>query len=88
MKRGLMSVLLGVLLLAGFGKQGLCEKWPGVDEAVVSKVATEANRPPREPFIPLEGDALLFAFLMAGVVGGFVGGYYFRDLFPRRRSGD
>ena len=61
-----------------------CEaKWIGVDEAVVEKFAKEANRPPREPWINTDqGDLLLFVFLLAGAGGGFVGGYYFRELFP------
>ena len=60
-------------------------KWPGVDETVVEKFAKQAGRPPREPFINTDqGDLLLFVFLMAGVIGGFVGGYYFRELFPLR----
>ena len=58
-------------------------KWAGVDETVVEKFATAAGRPPREPFINTDqGDLLLFVFLVAGTVGGFVGGYYFRELFP------
>ena len=82
-----------VILVAAFGLflvsllwSGLatCEaKWIGVDEAVVEKFAKEANRPPQEPWINTDqGDLLLFVFLLAGAVGGFVGGYYFRDLFP------
>ncbi|MGD0092296.1 MAG: hypothetical protein ABSE73_20460, partial [Planctomycetota bacterium] len=60
--------------------------WQGVDETVVEKVAREAGRPPREPFINTDqGDLLLFCFLVAGVIGGFVAGYCFRGLFPPRR---
>jgi hypothetical protein len=29
-----------------------------------------------------QGDLLLFFFLVAGTVGGFVAGYCFRELFP------
>lgn len=53
--------------------------WAGVDEAVVGKVAAEAGRHASAPLI--EGDLLLFAFLVAGIIGGFVLGYYFRTLF-------
>jgi cobalt/nickel transport protein len=60
------------------------EKWPGVDEAVVKKFAEQAGRPAWEPFINVEGDVLLFCFLVAGTVGGFVAGYYYRELFPSR----
>ncbi len=57
-------------------------KWSGVDETVVEKFADEAGRPARDPYINVgEGDMLLFCFLVAGAIGGFVGGYYFRILF-------
>jgi hypothetical protein len=57
------------------------ERWPGVDETVVERVAVAAGRTPwTVPFAP-EGDALLFAFLLAGLVGGFVLGYTYRALF-------
>lgn len=58
--------------------------WPGVDEAVVERVAAEAGRHPwRTPFA-LDGDVLLFSFLVAGIVGGFVLGYGYRALFHER----
>ena len=57
-------------------------KWSGVDETVVEKFASDAGRPARDPYINVgEGDMLLFCFLLAGSVGGFVLGYYFRVLF-------
>jgi ABC-type cobalt transport system substrate-binding protein len=63
-------------------------KWPGVDETVVEKVAREAGRPPREPIINTDhGDLLLFCFLVAGAIGGFILGYCFRALFPPRGRG-
>jgi cobalt/nickel transport system permease protein len=63
------------------------EKWQGVDETVVEKYANEHGHPPKASLIELKGDALLFAFLVAGAVGGFVMGYYFRDFMARKRSG-
>jgi ABC-type cobalt transport system substrate-binding protein len=55
--------------------------WTGVDEAVVEKIASEHGREARKPLIdPGEGDLLLFAFLLAGSVGGFAAGYYWRKL--------
>ena len=57
------------------------KSWEGVDEAVVEKVAKEHGREARDPLIdPGSGDLLLFAFLLAGAVGGFAAGYYWRDL--------
>lgn len=67
----------------------LAGSWAGVDETVVEKFATEAGRPARPPFINTDqGDLLLFLFLVAGIVGGFVMGYYFRVLFPPRSKPD
>ena len=57
----------------------LAGPWPGVDDAVVGKIAEAAGRHARAPLI--EGDLLLFCFLVAGIAGGFVLGYYFRALF-------
>ncbi len=57
------------------------EKWRGVDETVVEKVAGEHGRPARETLINTDqGDLLLFLFLLAGAVGGFAAGYYWRML--------
>jgi ABC-type cobalt transport system substrate-binding protein len=61
------------------------EKWSGVDKSVIEKVAKEHSREAREPFINTDqGDLLLFVFLLAGVVGGFLGGYYWKTLMGKR----
>jgi hypothetical protein len=61
------------------------DKWSGVDESVIEKVAKEHGREAREPFINTDqGDLLLFVFLLAGVVGGFIGGYYWRALTEKK----
>lgn len=60
-------------------------KWPGVDKVVIEDIASKAGRSAREPFINTDqGDLLLFMFLIAGAVGGFVAGYAYRSLakFP------
>jgi hypothetical protein len=69
------------------------EKWPGVDESVVEKYAKEQGREAREPLINTDqGDLLLFVFLLAGVTGGFIGGYYWRVLMvektPKIKKGE
>jgi len=68
------------------------EKWQGLDEKVVGRIAEEHGRPPKEPLINTgEGDLQLFVFLMAGVAGGFAAGYYWRALLdgrPDKNSGD
>jgi cobalt/nickel transport protein len=58
------------------------EKWAGVDESVIEKIAKENGREAAEPFI--DGDLLLFLFLIAGASGGFAAGYYWRKLTERR----
>lgn len=89
MKRSAIAAALALLII---GSAIACawaaeqEKWPGVDEAVVKKFAKDAGREAREPFI--EGDMLLFAFLVAGAAGGFMGGYFFRSIFPPREKGE
>jgi hypothetical protein len=75
-----------ILLTTPVCPAGPAASWPGVDEAVIGKIAEKAGRPAREPFINTDqGDLLLFVFLAAGIAGGFVAGYYFRVLFPPRR---
>lgn len=57
------------------------DKWSGVDESVIEKFATEHGREAKEPLINTDqGDLLLFVFLLAGAVGGFAAGYYWRTL--------
>lgn len=61
------------------------EKWPGVDESVVEKYAKEHGREAHEPLINTDqGDLLLFVFLLAGTVGGFAAGYYWRMLLVEK----
>ncbi|WP_438007689.1 hypothetical protein WME89_02500 [Sorangium sp. So ce321] len=73
--------LAAALWLAGCGGAS----WDGVDEAVVRRVAEDAGRHDTGPlFAGLEGDLLLFAFLWAGLLAGFVIGYYARVLFVER----
>ncbi len=86
MKRAVRWAVLTLAVAGGFSP-GIAQgaTWPGVDQAVVEKYATAAGRPPQPPlFNPGQGDLLPFAFLVAGAVGGFVAGYYFRELFPRK----
>lgn len=88
MKRVVVAALVLFSFMVMIGSESLAEeggKWPGVDESVVEKFAKAAGREPWEPFINTDqGDLLLFVFLLAGVLGGFVMGYNFRKLFPPR----
>jgi ABC-type cobalt transport system substrate-binding protein len=81
------GLLFALALTAVVGLADTDNKWPGVDEAVVQKFAENAGRPAREPFLNFgEGEMQLFLFLIAGTVGGFVVGYYYRDLFAPQPS--
>jgi len=85
MKRSLIATLILMALCAFFFSLWISAdaEWSGVDKSVVEKFAREAGRPPSEPLLNTErGDLLLFLFLIAGTAGGFVGGFYFRQLFP------
>jgi ABC-type cobalt transport system substrate-binding protein len=86
----LILIFAGLLLPEPWCATGHAASWSGVDETVIEKFAEKAGRPAREPFINTDqGDLLLFVFLLAGAVGGFAAGYWFRVLFPpRRRYGE
>lgn len=59
--------------------------WAGVDETVVEKYAEEHGRVARKPFINTDqGDLLLFVFLLAGAIGGFSAGYYWRKILEQK----
>lgn len=78
----LTIALVTTILLSFLPSEAHAERWGGVDESVIENVAEEAGREPAEPLINTDqGDLLLFVFLLAGTVGGFVGGYYYHKLF-------
>ena len=61
------------------------DKWQGVDESVVEKFAADHGRTSHEPLINTDqGDLLLFVFLLAGAMGGFVAGYSWRMLVSEK----
>ncbi|ABQ28324.1 hypothetical protein Gura_4181 [Geotalea uraniireducens Rf4] len=86
--RSYMLALIFFLLPCAFtpsSSASSAEKWTGVDESVVEKMAREHGREAREPFINTDqGDLLLFVFLLAGAVGGFAAGYYWRMLVAEK----
>jgi len=62
-------------------------QWHGVDESVIDKYAKEHGREAMTPLINTDqGDHLLFVFLLAGAVGGFAAGYYWRMLTEGKRK--
>jgi ABC-type cobalt transport system substrate-binding protein len=80
-------VLLPTVLFAFYFFTLAPQQWQGVDEAVVEKIAKEHGRQARRPLLdPGEGDLLLFAFLIAGVLGGFGAGYWWRSLTAEKRE--
>ncbi len=90
MKKMVLILTFAGFLLAGPAcPPGRAASWSGVDETVIEKFAEKAGRAVHEPFINTDqGDLLLFVFLVAGIVGGFIGGYNFRALFPPRRRNE
>jgi hypothetical protein len=87
MKKVILILTVAGFFLAGPAcPPGRTASWSGVDETVIEKFAEKAGRKAHEPLINTEqGDILLFVFLIAGMVGGFIGGYNFRILFPPGR---
>ena len=89
MMNRMLSIVAGAVFLGGLVSGSLYagEKWPGVDEAVVNRIAREHGRQERQSLVPAaEGDLQLFMFLMAGTVGGFVAGYYWRVLLEGKNK--
>ncbi len=87
--RKIMKILFLLPVLSfGILPPAFCQqKWPGVDESVVERYAREHGREAREPFINTDqGDLLLFAFLLAGAVGGFAAGYSWRMLVSEKKG--
>jgi hypothetical protein len=87
-KRAIWIVLFFILVTIHsslFTAAFASEKWQGVDESVVEKVAREHGREAKTSLINTDqGDLLLFVFLLAGVVGGFTAGYYWRVLMESK----
>lgn len=90
--RCLRTTLSALLLMAVFAAPAVyaAEKWPGLDEAVVNRIAREQGHPEKPALLPTaEGDLQLFLFLAAGAVGGFAAGYYWRVLLEgKKKTGD
>ena len=83
----LCALFLLTLARASLSASDAKTKWQGVDESVVEKVAHEHGRETHPPLINTDqGDLLLFVFLMAGAVGGFAAGYYWRSLTQQKEA--
>ncbi len=83
----LRASLTAIFMLAAIVVSSLpCrgENYEGIDKSIIEKAAEKAGRPATEPVINTDkGDLLLFLFLCAGAVGGFIMGYTFRGLFGK-----
>jgi ABC-type cobalt transport system substrate-binding protein len=84
-KNCLMILICSIFFVSAFSISVFAEdKWGGVDESVVEKYAEEHGREAVDPIINTDqGDLLLFVFLLAGAVGGFIGGYYWKELMDK-----
>jgi len=71
-----------VALVRGHAATG---QWPGVDEAVIGRFVDESGRRSPPLFDWVRGDVLLFAFLSAGLLAGFVLGFFARSAFGREQ---
>lgn len=81
----LMTTLLILIPQLSLSSEKADEKWKGVDEAVIERFAKEHGREAKEPLINTDtGDMLLFVFLVAGAIGGFAAGYYWRVLLEQK----
>jgi cobalt/nickel transport protein len=75
-------IVAGLLLALFVGFSLFMESdWEGVDVAVVETKAEELGAEASSPFLNIEGDFLLFVFTAAGAAGGFIAGYYWREMF-------
>lgn len=81
----LTGVMLSALIPTSHLFASEPKSWDGVDEAVVEKISKEHGREAKAPLLDPSGDLLLFAFLVAGAAGGFVAGYYWRQLTHKDR---
>ncbi len=82
---GKVLVMIFFIVTCNLSLVTASEKWSGVDETVVEKYAKEHGREARDPLINTDqGDMLLFVFLLAGAIGGFAAGYYWRMLSEGR----
>ena len=61
-------------------------QWLGVDEAVISRFADAAGQRSPPLFDWVQGDLLLFAFLLAGLLAGFVLGFFSRSALGREEG--
>ncbi|MFN3504625.1 MAG: hypothetical protein ACK4Y7_00245 [Caldimicrobium sp.] len=85
MRKFFFTFLLSIFLLIPGNVFAQENRWSGMDEAVIEKIAKDKGKEPK-PFLELEGDLELFAFSLFFGISGFIAGYYWRKLFSERKS--
>jgi ABC-type cobalt transport system substrate-binding protein len=86
--RGVIIICMSIMFFMGSLSTAQA-KWEGIDETVVEKYAEEYGREAVDPLINTDqGDLLLFVFLLAGAIGGFIVGYYARIVFSEQKDRD
>lgn len=87
-KQGIKALLSALCITGALSMAAIpaeAAQWSGVDEVVIEKVAKDHGREAGESLIDLEqGDIGLFLFLIAGALGGFAAGYYWRSLLVEK----
>ncbi|MDO8568509.1 MAG: hypothetical protein Q7R57_07325 [Dehalococcoidales bacterium] len=85
---GFLVLVVGLAVIAWLllprTPQGNSMLWAGIDVSVIGKLAADAGREVKEPFINMTGDLGLFLFALGGAIGGFVAGYYWRRLVSEK----
>lgn len=84
----ILPVALAALLVIGgiYVADSPVGGYVGVDDKVIGKFASEAGKKPLRFLLNVEGDLGLFLFLLAGAVGGFAGGYFYRSLSIKKEN--
>ncbi|HEY3373478.1 MAG TPA: hypothetical protein VGK02_00215 [Candidatus Aquicultor sp.] len=81
-----LACMLAITALHTTAGVSWAASWEGVDKTVIEKIAAQNGQPVAKPLIDIgQGDILLFVFLVAGVISGFVLGYFWRALFVDSR---
>jgi hypothetical protein len=80
------NALLAALALAATARASEPERWSGVDQRVVERMASEGGRSPWRSLLDQSGDLPLFLFTLAGLASGFALGYGYRALFSKPPS--
>ena len=82
----LITLSVGAAWIFLLNDHAVTGRWPGVDEAVIGRFVDESGQRSRPLFEWVRGDLLLFAFLVAGLISGFVLGFFSRSALGREEG--